>query len=61
MTMFTDGAMVVYQLQYLRSRYAAPITARLYAARSEGGKRLAGRSCVRKPVGRSPSAGNDGA
>jgi hypothetical protein len=25
MTMFTDGAMVVYQLQYLRSRYAAPI------------------------------------
>ncbi len=26
MTMFTDGAMVVYQLQYLRSRYAAPIT-----------------------------------
>jgi cyclopropane-fatty-acyl-phospholipid synthase len=26
MTMFTDGAMVVFQLQYLRSRYAAPIT-----------------------------------
>jgi len=26
MTMFTDGAMVVYQLQYLRSRYAAPMT-----------------------------------
>jgi cyclopropane-fatty-acyl-phospholipid synthase len=26
MTMFTDGAMIVYQLQYLRSRYAAPIT-----------------------------------
>ena len=26
MTMFTDGAMVVYQLQYLRSRYAAPVT-----------------------------------
>jgi len=25
MTMFTDGAMVVYQLQYLKSRYAAPI------------------------------------
>ena len=25
MTMFSDGAMVVYQLQYLRSRYAAPI------------------------------------
>ena len=24
MTMFSDGAMVVYQLQYLRSRYAAP-------------------------------------
>ena len=24
MTMFTDGVMVVYQLQYLRSRYAAP-------------------------------------
>jgi cyclopropane-fatty-acyl-phospholipid synthase len=26
MTMFTDGAMVVYQLQYLRSRYALPAT-----------------------------------
>lgn len=26
MTMFTDGGMCVYQLQYLRSRYAAPIT-----------------------------------
>ncbi|HEU4652141.1 MAG TPA: cyclopropane-fatty-acyl-phospholipid synthase family protein, partial [Croceibacterium sp.] len=26
MTMFTDGAMCVYQLQYLRSRYAAPMT-----------------------------------
>ncbi len=26
MTMFTDGVMVVYQLQYLRSRYAAPMT-----------------------------------
>ncbi len=26
MTMFSDGGMVVYQLQYLRSRYAAPIT-----------------------------------
>lgn len=26
MTMFTDGAMVVYQLQYLRSRYAGPMT-----------------------------------
>jgi cyclopropane-fatty-acyl-phospholipid synthase len=26
MTMFTDGAMVVYQLQYLKSRYAAPMT-----------------------------------
>jgi cyclopropane-fatty-acyl-phospholipid synthase len=26
MTMFTDGAMIVYQLQYLRSRYAAPMT-----------------------------------
>ena len=26
MTMFSDGAMVVYQLQYLRSRYAAPMT-----------------------------------
>jgi cyclopropane-fatty-acyl-phospholipid synthase len=25
-TMFSDGAMVVYQLQYLRSRYAAPMT-----------------------------------
>ena len=25
-TMFSDGAMVVYQLQYLRSRYAAPAT-----------------------------------
>jgi cyclopropane-fatty-acyl-phospholipid synthase len=25
MTMFTDGAMVVYQLQYLRSRYATPM------------------------------------
>ena len=25
-TMFSDGAMCVYQLQYLRSRYAAPIT-----------------------------------
>jgi cyclopropane-fatty-acyl-phospholipid synthase len=25
MTMFTDGAMVVYQLQYLRNRYATPI------------------------------------
>jgi cyclopropane-fatty-acyl-phospholipid synthase len=24
MTMFSDGAMIVYQLQYLRSRYAAP-------------------------------------
>ena len=26
MTMFTDGGMCVYQLQYMRSRYAAPIT-----------------------------------
>ncbi|HYD24342.1 MAG TPA: cyclopropane-fatty-acyl-phospholipid synthase family protein [Croceibacterium sp.] len=26
MTMFTDGGMVVYQLQYLRDRYAAPAT-----------------------------------
>jgi len=26
MTMFTDGGMCVYQLQYTRSRYAAPIT-----------------------------------
>jgi len=26
MTMFSDGAMVVYQLQYLRSRYATPVT-----------------------------------
>jgi len=26
MTMFTDGAMIVYQLQYLRSRDAIPIT-----------------------------------
>ena len=25
-TMFSDGGMVVYQLQYLKSRYAAPIT-----------------------------------
>ena len=25
MTMFSDGAMIVYQLQYLRSRYAAPV------------------------------------
>ena len=25
-TMFSDGAMVVYQLQYMRSRYATPIT-----------------------------------
>jgi cyclopropane-fatty-acyl-phospholipid synthase len=25
-TMFSDGAMCVYQLQYLRSRYAAPMT-----------------------------------
>jgi cyclopropane-fatty-acyl-phospholipid synthase len=26
MTMFSDGGMCVYQLQYLRSRYATPIT-----------------------------------
>jgi cyclopropane-fatty-acyl-phospholipid synthase len=26
MTMFTDGGMCVYQLQYMRSRYATPIT-----------------------------------
>jgi cyclopropane-fatty-acyl-phospholipid synthase len=26
MTMFSDGGMCVYQLQYMRSRYAAPIT-----------------------------------
>jgi cyclopropane-fatty-acyl-phospholipid synthase len=26
MTMFSDGAMVVYQLQYLKSRYATPMT-----------------------------------
>ncbi len=26
MTMFSDGGMIVYQLQYLRSRYATPIT-----------------------------------
>ena len=25
-TMFSDGGMCVYQLQYLRSRYAAPMT-----------------------------------
>jgi cyclopropane-fatty-acyl-phospholipid synthase len=35
MTMFTDGAMVVYQLQYLRSRYAAPIV-RDYMFEAEG-------------------------
>jgi cyclopropane-fatty-acyl-phospholipid synthase len=33
-TMFSDGAMVVYQLQYLRSRYAAPIT-RDYMVKTE--------------------------
>jgi cyclopropane-fatty-acyl-phospholipid synthase len=33
-TMFSDGGMCVYQLQYLRSRYAAPIT-RNYMAEVE--------------------------
>jgi cyclopropane-fatty-acyl-phospholipid synthase len=41
MTMFTDGAMVVYQLQYLRSRYAAPIT-RDYMLADEARLREAG-------------------
>jgi len=41
MTMFTDGAMVVYQLQYLRSRYAAPIT-RNYMIEDEDRLRKAG-------------------
>jgi cyclopropane-fatty-acyl-phospholipid synthase len=37
-TMFSDGGMCVYQLQYLRSRYAAPVT-RNYMIEDE--KRLA--------------------
>jgi cyclopropane-fatty-acyl-phospholipid synthase len=41
MTMFTDGAMVVYQLQYLRSRYAAPMT-RNYMIEDEDRLRQAG-------------------
>jgi cyclopropane-fatty-acyl-phospholipid synthase len=41
MTMFTDGAMVVYQLQYLRSRYAAPMT-RDYMLKDEARLREAG-------------------
>ena len=41
MTMFTDGAMVVYQLQYLRSRYAAPMT-RNYMIEDEERLRKAG-------------------
>jgi len=41
MTMFTDGAMVVYQLQYLRSRYAAPMT-RDYMLADEARLREAG-------------------
>jgi cyclopropane-fatty-acyl-phospholipid synthase len=41
MTMFTDGAMVVYQLQYLRSRYAAPIM-RDYMLEDEKRLRAAG-------------------
>ncbi|HEX6376755.1 MAG TPA: cyclopropane-fatty-acyl-phospholipid synthase family protein [Allosphingosinicella sp.] len=41
MTMFTDGAMVVYQLQYLRSRYAAPMT-RDYMLEDEARLRKAG-------------------
>jgi cyclopropane-fatty-acyl-phospholipid synthase len=39
-TMFSDGAMVVYQLQYLRSRYAAPMT-RDYMLDAERGYRSA--------------------
>jgi cyclopropane-fatty-acyl-phospholipid synthase len=41
MTMFTDGAMVVYQLQYLRSRYATPIM-RNYMIEDEERLRKAG-------------------
>jgi cyclopropane-fatty-acyl-phospholipid synthase len=41
MTMFTDGAMIVYQLQYLRSRYAAPMT-RDYMIEDEKRLRSAG-------------------
>jgi cyclopropane-fatty-acyl-phospholipid synthase len=47
MTMFTDGAMVVYQLQYLRSRYAAPIT-RNYMIEDEERLRAAGGPPPRK-------------
>jgi cyclopropane-fatty-acyl-phospholipid synthase len=36
MTMFTDGGMCVYQLQYMRSRYAAPVT-RNYMFETEKG------------------------
>lgn len=49
MTMFSDGGMVVYQLQYLRSRYAAPIT-RDYMFEEE--KRLRAAS---QPIARPPS------
>lgn len=41
MTMFTDGAMIVYQLQYLRSRYATPIM-RDYMLEDEKRLRAAG-------------------
>jgi cyclopropane-fatty-acyl-phospholipid synthase len=47
MTMFTDGAMVVYQLQYLRSRYAAPMT-RNYMIEDEERLRQAGGPPPRK-------------
>jgi cyclopropane-fatty-acyl-phospholipid synthase len=49
MTMFSDGAMIVYQLQYLRSRYAAPFM-RDYMLEDE--KRLR----AREPVPIAPDA-----
>ena len=49
MTMFSDGGMVVYQLQYLRSRYAVPIT-RDYMFEDERKLRL-----LDQPIARPPS------
>ena len=48
-TMFSDGAMVVYQLQYLRSRYAAPMT-RDYMLKDEARLREAGGAAPTAPA-----------
>jgi cyclopropane-fatty-acyl-phospholipid synthase len=47
-TMFSDGAMIVYQLQYLRSRDAVPMT-RDYMFEDERKLRLVAQPMVRPP------------